>query len=215
MLPGTPPDGGRVLRAALWRRFRDRGRAGLAAARAGSVLRTVIAFTGVRGLLAHGSLDGLWLVIIGVFIANAADSEAHTVSAVNALAGLLVSDVMTPDPGIAPAAFSVAAFTAIEAHCRQDVFLVTPIRACHPGGATGTASTTRAAPSGRHHYHQRKPWHSLTISFLRPAGTARDHGHRRAATRPRSGQAARAGPVIGDQSPYYLTGSRHWLVSRR
>jgi hypothetical protein len=106
MLPGAPLDGGRVLRAALWRRFRDRGRAGLAAARAGSVLRTVIAFTGVRGLLALGSLDDLWLVIIGVFIANAADSEAHTVPAVNALAGLLVSDVMTPDTGIAPAAFT-------------------------------------------------------------------------------------------------------------
>ena len=24
-----------------------------------------------------------------------------------------------------------------------------PIRACHPGGATGTASTTRSAPSAR------------------------------------------------------------------
>ena len=43
----------------------------------------------------------------------------------NALAGPQVSAVMTPDPVIAPAAFSVAAFTDIAAHCRQNVFPVT------------------------------------------------------------------------------------------
>jgi CBS domain-containing protein len=125
MLPGAPLDGGRVLRAALWRRYRDRGRAGLAAARAGTAVGTVIAFTGAAGLLASGGPDGLWLAMIGVFIISAAAAEARTVAAVNALAGLRVSDVMTPDPVIAPAAFSAAAFTGIAAHCRQDVFPVT------------------------------------------------------------------------------------------
>jgi hypothetical protein len=124
MLPGAPLDGGRVLRAALWRRYRDRGKAGLAAARAGSVVGTVIAFAGVAGLLALGSPDGLWLAMIGLFIVNAAGAEARTAAAVNALAGLRVSDVMTPDPVSAPAAFSVAGFTGIAARCRQDVFPV-------------------------------------------------------------------------------------------
>jgi CBS domain-containing protein len=125
MLPGAPLDGGRVLRAALWRHYRDRGRAGLAAARAGSMVGTVIVFAGVAGLLALGTPDGLWLAMIGLFIINAAGAEARTEAAVNALAGLRVSDVMTPDPLIAPAAFTVAAFTGIAAHCRQDVFPVT------------------------------------------------------------------------------------------
>jgi Zn-dependent protease len=124
MLPGAPLDGGRVLRAMLWRRYRDRGRAGLAAARAGSVVGTVIAFAGVADLLVLGSFDGLWLAMIGLFISNAAGAEARATAAVNALAGLRVSDVMTPDPVIAPAAFSVVGFTSIAARCRQDVFPV-------------------------------------------------------------------------------------------
>ena len=125
MLPGAPLDGGRVLRAALWRRYRDRGRAGVAAARAGSAVGTVLAFIGVAGMLAFGSLDGLWLAMIGVFIINAAGAEARSEAAVMALAGLRVSDVMTPDPVVPSAAFSVAAFTDIARHCRQDVFPVT------------------------------------------------------------------------------------------
>jgi hypothetical protein len=59
-------------------------------------------------------------------------AEARTAAAVNALAGLRVSDVMTPDPVIAPAAFSVAGFTGIAARCRQDVF---PVAAAGAGRA--------------------------------------------------------------------------------
>jgi hypothetical protein len=142
MLPGAPLDGGRVLRAALWRRYRDRGRAALAAARAGSVVGTVIASIGVAGLLARGSLDGLWLAMIGVFIVNAA-AEARTVAAVNALAGLRVSDVMTPDPVIAP-----AAFTDIAAHCRQDVFPVADSGGA-PAGLVFPGTLARVPPGER------------------------------------------------------------------
>ena len=38
MLPGAPLDGGRVLRAVLWRHYRDRRRGEVAAARAGQFL---------------------------------------------------------------------------------------------------------------------------------------------------------------------------------
>ena len=65
MLPGAPLDGGRVLRAALWRHYRDETRAALAAARAGRYLGILIIGAGVAGLLVWTRLDGVWLMIIG------------------------------------------------------------------------------------------------------------------------------------------------------
>jgi Zn-dependent protease len=95
MLPGAPLDGGRVLRAALWRRYRDETRAALAAARAGQYLGVVIIGAGVAGLLVWLRLDGVWLVIIGWFLAVAATTEERLAVATSALAGLRVTDVMT------------------------------------------------------------------------------------------------------------------------
>jgi hypothetical protein len=95
MLPGAPLDGGRVLHAALWRHYRDETRAALAAARAGQYLGIVIIGAGVAGLLVWIRLDGVWLMIIGWFLASAATTEERVAVATSALAGLQVADVMT------------------------------------------------------------------------------------------------------------------------
>ncbi len=125
LLPGAPLDGGRVLRAALWWRTGDRVRAGLAAARAGRVLGLGIALVGLADLFAWGDFGGVWLMLIGWFVVSAAGAEAAEVTAASALAGLRVSDVMTPDPGIAPAWSTVSGFIdQVAAHSRQAVFPV-------------------------------------------------------------------------------------------
>ena len=51
MLPGAPLDGGRVLRAVLWRIYQDRMRAAVAAARAGRYLGFAIIAVGLAELL--------------------------------------------------------------------------------------------------------------------------------------------------------------------
>ena len=76
MLPGAPLDGGRVLRAALWRHCGDRARAELASARAGQVLGAAMITLGVAGLLAWGNPGGLWLMMAGVLLVTAAGNEA-------------------------------------------------------------------------------------------------------------------------------------------
>jgi Zn-dependent protease len=125
LLPGAPLDGGRVLRAALWRHYRDETRAALAAARAGRYLGFLIIAAGVAELLAWASLGGIWLVIIGWFLASAAATEERVAIATSALAGLRVADVMTPDPLMAAACTTVQDLTALAAaHPRQSAFPV-------------------------------------------------------------------------------------------
>jgi Zn-dependent protease/CBS domain-containing protein len=133
LLPGAPLDGGRVLRAVLWRHYGDRERAERAAGRAGQVLGAVIAAFGVVEAFTYhsagGSLDGLWLVLIGWFLISAAAAETQAATARTALAGARVADVMTPHPELAPGWSSVADFIDQAARSRQDAFPVTG-----PGG---------------------------------------------------------------------------------
>jgi Zn-dependent protease len=125
LLPGAPLDGGRVLRAILWRRYHDRRRAERGAARAGRFLGAAIIGLGVAELLALRSYDGLWLMLIGWFLVTAAAAEETAATAAAALAGVRVADVMTPHPDLAPGWSTVADFiTQVAAHSRQEAFPV-------------------------------------------------------------------------------------------
>lgn len=98
LLPAAPLDGGRVLRAALWARHRDRTEAALAAARAGRGLGVGLIAVGLAVLAAFGAFDGIWLMLVGWFLVAAARAEAMHAT----LQGVRVSDVMTRDPVVAP-----------------------------------------------------------------------------------------------------------------
>ena len=60
LLPGAPLDGGRILRAILWRFRGDRLKAGVAADRAGAGLGLVLAGVGLVQILFTRELTGLW-----------------------------------------------------------------------------------------------------------------------------------------------------------
>ena len=110
LLPAAPLDGGRLLRAALWRLYGDWTRATYASARAGSVLGALLIAGGLVQVLG-GQLFGLWLALIGWFVLSAAAAERISAAA-KRLSGRTVRELMTTPPAVAPSWWSVANFIA-------------------------------------------------------------------------------------------------------
>jgi Zn-dependent protease/predicted transcriptional regulator len=97
LVPGFPLDGGRVLRAILWRSKGNLQWATRIASRAGSTFGLVLIGLGiVRGLTGE-FLGGLWFVLIGLFLRQAAEGSYQQLVVQRALAPLRVRDVMTRD----------------------------------------------------------------------------------------------------------------------
>jgi CBS domain-containing protein len=102
MLPAFPLDGGRVLRALLWRRSGNLMRATSTAARVGRLLALGLIAFGVLRLFG-GNFGGVWLMLIGWFIMQAGSASLAQVSLRQALGGLRVRDVMTTEVKTVPA----------------------------------------------------------------------------------------------------------------
>src|SRR5712692_3046478 len=110
LIPAYPLDGGRVLRAFLWRRNGDRLRATAQAARGGRLFGYLLIAYGILGFFFGGSVSGVWSVFLGWFILSAARSEESHVLIRGALSGIRVADVMTPNPVVAPGWITVEEF---------------------------------------------------------------------------------------------------------
>jgi Zn-dependent protease len=107
LLPAFPLDGGRVLRAWLWRRHGDLRRATATAAGAGRVVGYGLIGLGVLGATSGGGFGMLWLAFIGWYLLAAATAEAAGNEARALLGGVRVADVMARDPVVVGADLSV------------------------------------------------------------------------------------------------------------
>jgi CBS domain-containing protein len=100
LIPGFPMDGGRVLRAILWKVRGD----SLVATRNAALVGRLFAygFIGFGVYLAlrpDGSIfSGLWLALIGWFLSNAAEATATQAGVEASLRGVRVRDAMDPAP---------------------------------------------------------------------------------------------------------------------
>jgi Zn-dependent protease/CBS domain-containing protein len=110
VLPAAPLDGGRLLRAALWKWRGDRAWAVVMSARAGRVLGWVLIALGLWQFLLGAGISGLWLGLIGWFVVSAAGAEERQAQVGQALAGVRVADVMTTQPQTAAPDITVADF---------------------------------------------------------------------------------------------------------
>ncbi|MGY4103075.1 site-2 protease family protein [Nocardia sp. R16R-3T] len=108
LLPGAPLDGGRVLRALIWRRTGDRLRASTVAARSGRIVGLGLMILGGVELLVVGAGGGLWLMLLGWFLYSAANVELTAAGLRHRLGDTRIRDVMTEHPLSVPATWSVA-----------------------------------------------------------------------------------------------------------
>ena len=98
LIPALPLDGGRVLRAALWRSKGDLGWATRVGTDIGRVFGYLFIGLGIAMFIFQGSFSGAWLAFIGWFLLQAATAEARYIATEAALHGLRVRDLMVRDP---------------------------------------------------------------------------------------------------------------------
>jgi Zn-dependent protease len=95
LVPGFPLDGGRLLRAGLWQIRGDLGWATRVASAAGSAFAFLLMAVGVWQALGGEFLGGLWFVLIGLFLRQAAIGSYQQLVVRRVLEPLAVRDVMT------------------------------------------------------------------------------------------------------------------------
>jgi Zn-dependent protease/predicted transcriptional regulator len=143
LLPAAPLDGGRVLRALLWRLWNDQARAQMAAARSGRFLGGTLIALGIAEILLTGTLGGIWLALVGWFLTTAATAEAQAVLLTTRLAGVAVRAAMNTRSVVAEANQSVQTFlNTIAGRSRQRTFPVID-EAGQPVGAVTLAMLAR------------------------------------------------------------------------
>ncbi|MBM3135262.1 MAG: CBS domain-containing protein [Chloroflexi bacterium] len=97
MIPGFPLDGGRVLRAIIWRITGSFHRATQVATFTGQLAAFGFMGVGVFMMLGGNFFNGLWLIFIGWFLQNAAASSYAQVNLQQSLRGVTVTQVMSRD----------------------------------------------------------------------------------------------------------------------
>ncbi len=108
LLPGLPLDGGRILRAILWQITGNYRRSTGIAVTAGRAIAFLFIGGGILWAFLGGGLSGLWLAFIGWFMENAATQTYRSMLLQEALRGVTVEDLMTPECTRIPGGLSVS-----------------------------------------------------------------------------------------------------------
>jgi len=98
LIPAFPLDGGRIARAAIWWRTGDRARSTRLAARVGRGFAFLLMALGVWFFLEGDAFNGVWFILIGLFLGQAAKQAETQTALTSRIEGLRVADVMDSEP---------------------------------------------------------------------------------------------------------------------
>jgi Zn-dependent protease len=98
LIPGFPLDGGRIARAIAWKVTGDRNRATRFAAFLGRAAGWLMVGGGILLFASGEYLGGVWLALIGMFLAQAARSAQAQAAFAGRIEHLRVGDVMDAEP---------------------------------------------------------------------------------------------------------------------
>ncbi len=99
LFPGYPLDGGRVLRAFLWKRGKDLNEATILTGKAGQIIAVALIVVGLIITIGRSDINGLWTVLIGLFLYDAAKGIIIQTSKSETI---LVGEVMSVPFSVAP-----------------------------------------------------------------------------------------------------------------
>jgi len=110
VIPAAPLDGGRLLRAVLWRITGDKVKAAEWSARSGQVFGWILVVGSAYLVLARREYNWLWFALVGWFLISAATAENQQAVVQSQLRTVAVRQIMTPNPATVPASTTVAQF---------------------------------------------------------------------------------------------------------
>ena len=110
-IPAFPMDGGRILRALLWRRNGDIVRSTRTATKVGRAFATIIMVLGIFSMFFIDLLTGIWTLLIGWFISSSSAASLQQTMAEESLRGVRAADVMTQNVDAVPPDMTLASFS--------------------------------------------------------------------------------------------------------
>jgi len=98
IVPAFPLDGGRIARAAIWRRTGDRNRATQATGRAGQLMALALGLLGLFGFVRTGSSLDLLTMLLAYFLYQAAGAAVVQGTVGRRIQNIRVADIMDREP---------------------------------------------------------------------------------------------------------------------
>ena len=153
LVPAFPLDGGRVLRAALWRWKNDIRLATQSASRVGSLFGLILMLSGGFQVITGNFMVGVWWFVMGLFLRGAANASYYQLIARTTLEGEAVRRFMTANPDTVATDLPIHAL--VEHHFYRSLHEMYPVmRDSHLVGCV-TSKQVAAIP--------RDQWTRLTV----------------------------------------------------